>query len=249
MAWAICPGQRPNAGSVTTALPNSYERLRLCVCLEIYRIYAHGHSVLECTPIHSPPLPPYDDFAIRSKSQTGASKCRRLGRQRNQREQRTWTKPTRGQPSYPASRAIKAALINFPAVVRVIPVQPRFARKGRIGLREPERTARSNRVGVADRMEEPVPGLAAADRAGHGVRPGLGRDRAIAPCAHSGHSRTSFAPRTSPKKSGRPSSPRSSAPMPSLTGTPERRQAGDQCASAATAANTAAKPLDNAGPG
>ena len=50
----------------------------------------------------------------------------------------------KGQPSYPASRAIRAALINFPAVVRVIPVQPRFARVGRIGVREPERMAGSD---------------------------------------------------------------------------------------------------------
>ena len=62
----------------------------------------------------------------------------------------------------------------------------------RVGVGQPERTAGSNRVRVADRPEEPMPGLAAADRAAHRITPGSGRDRVITPCAQSGHARNPF---------------------------------------------------------
>jgi hypothetical protein len=45
-----------------------------------------------------------------------------------------------------------------------------------ISLTLPDRTARSNRVRVADSAQEPIPGLAALDRAAHRITPGLGRD-------------------------------------------------------------------------
>jgi hypothetical protein len=80
-------------------------------------------------------------------------------------------------------------VIDLAAVVRMTPVQPDLPRIGRIGVGQPERTARRYRVRVADRTREPVPGLAAADRAAHRIMPDLGRDRAIAPRAQSGHAR------------------------------------------------------------
>ena len=46
-----------------------------------------------------------------------------------------------------------------------------------------------NRVRVADGTKEPVPGLAAADRAAHRITPGLGRNGILAPRAQSGHAR------------------------------------------------------------
>ena len=79
----------------------------------------------------------------------------------------------KGQPSYPASRAIRAALINFPAVVRVIPVQPRFApgradrrtQVGADGQEQPSRRSRPARTNLCRAW--------AADRAAHGVTPAL----------------------------------------------------------------------------
>jgi hypothetical protein len=85
--------------------------------------------------------------------------------------------------------ALRCRVIDLAAVVRMIPVQPDLPRIGRIGVGQPERTARRYRVRVADRTREPVPGLAAADRAAHRIMPDLGRDRAIAPRAQSGHAR------------------------------------------------------------
>jgi len=42
---------------------------------------------------------------------------------------------------------------------------------------------------VADRAQEPVPGLAAAHRAAHRVATGPGRDGVVAPRTHPGHAR------------------------------------------------------------
>ena len=49
---------------------------------------------------------------------------------------------------------------------------------------------------VADRAQEPVPGLAAADRAAHRITPRPDRNRAIAPRAHPDHGQTSVLPAT-----------------------------------------------------
>jgi hypothetical protein len=48
-------------------------------------------------------------------------------------------------------------VIDLAAVVRMIPVQPDLPRIGRIGVGQPERTARRYRVRVADRTREPAP--------------------------------------------------------------------------------------------
>ena len=50
-------------------------------------------------------------------------------------------------------------VIDLTAAVRMTPVQPDLPPIGRIGVGQPERTARRYRVRVADRTREPVPGL------------------------------------------------------------------------------------------
>ena len=55
------------------------------------------------------------------------------------------------------------------------------------GPGQPERTAGSDRVRRADSTQEPVPGLAAADRAADRIAPGLSGDGILAPRAQSGH--------------------------------------------------------------
>ena len=50
---------------------------------------------------------------------------------------------------------------------------------GTAGRRKPAGATPEHRLGVAHRAEEPVPGLAAAYRAAHGITPGPSRDRAM----------------------------------------------------------------------
>ncbi len=70
-------------------------------------------------------------------------------------------------------------VVDLATVVLVMPVQPGLPRIGRAGLGEPERTAASDRLRVGHRAEEPVPGLAAADRAAYHITPGLRCDRDV----------------------------------------------------------------------
>ena len=98
--------------------------------------------------------------------------------------------PQRGRQSpavIPGQLGDQRRVINLPAVVRVISIQPGFPRIGRVGVGQPERTAGSNRVRVADITQEPVPGLAAADRAAHRIMPGLSGDGILAPSAQPAH--------------------------------------------------------------
>jgi len=70
-----------------------------------------------------------------------------------------------------------------------------------VGVGEPDRTAGSNRLRVADRAQEPVPGLAAASRAAHRITPRPGRNGIVAPRAHPRHGRTPV-PRTAADSNG-----------------------------------------------
>jgi hypothetical protein len=70
------------------------------------------------------------------------------------------------------------SVIHLAAVVGVLPVQPRLARIGRVGVGQPERTAGRDRLRVADRAQEPVPSLTAANRAAHRITPRPGSDQA-----------------------------------------------------------------------
>ncbi len=92
-------------------------------------------------------------------------------------------------------------MVDLAAVVRVIAVQLRVARIGRVGVGQPERVTGGNRLSVADRAQEPVPGLAAADRTAHRITPRPGRNGALAPRAQPDHGPTSVSV-TAPDSNG-----------------------------------------------
>ena len=102
-------------------------------------------------------------FVPGSYADAGRAQGKHAGQRGGRRRQRPPV--VTGQPLH------QLAVIHLAAVVRVIPVQPRLARIRRIGIGKPKRTARSNRLRLADRAQEPVPGLAAADRAAHRITP------------------------------------------------------------------------------
>ena len=143
-------------------------------------------------------------------------------------------------------------MVDLPVVVRVIAVQTGFAGIGRVGVGQPERTAGSNRVRVAGRAQEPVPGLAAADRA-HRITPGPGREGVLAPCAQPGHVRPPIPPggltatvTATAATNGERQRPATAPHTRTFHGTwgcvrPEKQTVEDQRHSAATVA----KPLNN----
>jgi hypothetical protein len=132
----------------------------------------------------------------------------------------------RARGKVPGQRTRKSALDTSPAANRPAavspmgeeaahPVQPRLP-PDTTGRRRPAgAVGRSKRVCVADRAEEPVPGLAAAHRALHRITPGAGEDR---PWHHAHDLVTPGQPFPGSPADSNPDSNGSSRRLPAATG-------------------------------